>query len=246
MGGAGGAASGGLATKAFLLFLALVLSCMALSVAIPALTLALRKNAEGSPGTDGTDGRDGTTPVLTVGNVTGVPCGTNSSATISGNTTNPVLNLNITQGCDGRNGANGTNGTRTVTFAENNIFYVDTAVPVYPDILTVGTLYLTKGWWYYSVGFTVNALNSSLSVPLTCVTYVDTVGDLFGTPYQGSFIGDMPLTLTGIVNIEASAYELPTSCWTTLAGQYALSEAYPSTYTSYVAILLSTADDPFE
>lgn len=67
--------------------------------------------ATGSPGANGSDGADGITPVFSIGTVTTLSAGSNATASITGTTTNPVLNLGIPKGQDGTNGSGGSGGT---------------------------------------------------------------------------------------------------------------------------------------
>lgn len=63
--------------------------------------------ATGSPGANGSDGADGITPVFRIGTVTTLSAGSNATASITGTTANPVLNLGIPKGQDGTNGSGG-------------------------------------------------------------------------------------------------------------------------------------------
>lgn len=54
-----------------------------------------------------TDGKDGVTPNLTIGTVETLAAGSNATATITGDKENPVLNLGIPKGADGKGGSSG-------------------------------------------------------------------------------------------------------------------------------------------
>lgn len=62
------------------------------------------KGDKGDKGENGTNGKDGVTPNITIGTVTTVKAGGNATASISGTTSNLVLNLGIPKGTDGTNG----------------------------------------------------------------------------------------------------------------------------------------------
>ena len=80
---------------------------------------------DGAPGKDGTNGKDGSpgakgdpgaTPNLQIGTVTTLPAGSDATASVSGTTENPLLNLGIPKGADG------SGGSSTITTAtETNI-----------------------------------------------------------------------------------------------------------------------------
>ena len=53
------------------------------------------------------DGNDGVTPNLTIGTVETLPSGNDATATITGDKENPVLNLGIPKGADGKGGSGG-------------------------------------------------------------------------------------------------------------------------------------------
>lgn len=55
-----------------------------------------------------TNGADGATPKLSIGTVTTLNAGSNATASITGTTANPVLNLGIPKGADGSGGTGGT------------------------------------------------------------------------------------------------------------------------------------------
>lgn len=55
----------------------------------------------GTPGKDGKDGVDGVTPDFSIGTVSTLPAGSDATATITGTTANPVLNLGLPQGAKG-------------------------------------------------------------------------------------------------------------------------------------------------
>lgn len=77
---------------------------------------------------NGIDGADGITPNIQIGQVTTGAAGSQASATITGTTTNPLLNLTIPQGQqgiqgisgqDGQDGQDGAPGANGVTFTPN-------------------------------------------------------------------------------------------------------------------------------
>lgn len=66
--------------------------------------------AKASGAFKGDKGDTGTTPKLSIGTVTTLSAGSNATASITGTTTNPVLNLGIPKGADGSGGSGGTGG----------------------------------------------------------------------------------------------------------------------------------------
>ena len=64
----------------------------------------------GASGSNGSNGIDGISPNLSIGTVTGVAYGNPPSVTMTGTSSNPVLNFNIVTGATGANGSNGSNG----------------------------------------------------------------------------------------------------------------------------------------
>ena len=59
---------------------------------------------DGQPGADGKDGADGITPNIQIGAVETLQAGNNATASITGTTENPLLNLGIPKGADGTSG----------------------------------------------------------------------------------------------------------------------------------------------
>lgn len=70
---------------------------------------------DGQPGQDGKDGKDGTTPDISIGDVTTLPAGSSATASITGTTEAPVLNLGIPQGQQGQQGETGQTGATGAT-----------------------------------------------------------------------------------------------------------------------------------
>lgn len=83
------------------------------------------KAKNGKDGINGLDGADGITPNIQIGQVTTGAAGSQASATITGTTTNPLLNLTIPQGqqgiqgISGQDGQDGAPGANGVTFTPN-------------------------------------------------------------------------------------------------------------------------------
>ena len=80
----------------------------------------------------GTPGDVGATPNLTIGTVTTLKAGSDAKATITGTPENPVLNLSIPRGADGKDGVGG--GTaggngETSTVISANLFDKEIAIP---------------------------------------------------------------------------------------------------------------------
>lgn len=61
----------------------------------------------GAKGDKGDKGDTGATPKLSIGTVTTLNAGSNATASITGTTTNPILNLGIPKGADGSGGSGG-------------------------------------------------------------------------------------------------------------------------------------------
>ena len=64
----------------------------------------------GLPGTDGSPGADGVTPDIQIGTVTTLPAGSAATASMSGTTAAPLLNLGIPKGDKGDKGDGGSGG----------------------------------------------------------------------------------------------------------------------------------------
>lgn len=64
----------------------------------------------GTDGTDGKDGKDGITPAFAIGTVQSLPEGSSATATITGTTAAPLLNLGIPIGATGATGPTGPQG----------------------------------------------------------------------------------------------------------------------------------------
>ena len=62
------------------------------------------RGERGVDGASGSDGKDGVTPAFSIGTVTTLASGSNATASISGTTENPVLNLGIPKGDRGEDG----------------------------------------------------------------------------------------------------------------------------------------------
>lgn len=60
---------------------------------------------DGANGVDGKDGADGITPNIQIGTVETLEAGNNATASITGTTENPLLNLGIPKGADGTSGS---------------------------------------------------------------------------------------------------------------------------------------------
>jgi hypothetical protein len=63
---------------------------------------------KGGTGGTGTPGKDGITPEFSIGEVETLPAGSEATASITGTKENPVLNLGIPKGEDGKDGTGGT------------------------------------------------------------------------------------------------------------------------------------------
>lgn len=66
---------------------------------------AHKEELKGDPGEKGEPGADGVTPNLTIGTVETLPSGSDATASITGTSENPVLNLGIPKGADGQGGS---------------------------------------------------------------------------------------------------------------------------------------------
>lgn len=76
------------------------------------------KGEKGDTGAPGADGDDGVTPVFTIGTVTTLTAGSNATASIGGTAHNPVLNLGIPKGADGKDGEDAVGSGGTTDHAE--------------------------------------------------------------------------------------------------------------------------------
>lgn len=74
---------------------------------------------KGDKGDKGDTGNTGATPKLTIGTVSTLAAGSNATATITGTTENPILNLGLPKGIDGT-GAGMTDVFATGTTAPTN------------------------------------------------------------------------------------------------------------------------------
>ncbi len=72
------------------------------------------KGEKGEPGTPGKDGADGKTPNIQIGTVETLPAGSEATASITGDTENPMLNLGIPKGRDGTGGDGGGSSLREI------------------------------------------------------------------------------------------------------------------------------------
>lgn len=180
--------------------------------------------AEKAENAQGPTGATGATPNLTIGTVQTLSAGSNATATITGTTENPVLNLGIPRGADGADGADGVDGEDGVDGTGSTVSFTRS--------LTSGTKVGT---------ITINGTSYDLYAPTdTNTTYSAGAGiSLSGTTFSNSGVRSVA---TGSTNGTISVNTNGTSAEVAVNGlgsaAYTASSAYAAsshTHSNYLS-----------